>query len=131
MNSTDSPYTYGPVAQEFFSNIPFRVISAGKIPSLWTCFLIWLRLKSPEKLGYVRTEFPVVFNTDILKPGDRICPKVFTDLPHSSLIIQTFPEKTKEGWEYGVRHLSRDFHAYYPSSLVKEGATFVRVGIPE
>lgn len=112
-----------PVTQVFFNEFPFRIISAGNPPNWWGRLLIRLGLTSPEKLGYLHTEFPIVLNTDILKPGDYIVPKCYSRF---QLWIQSLPESGPDGYKYYVAYPTRDLHTYYPNKVVRPGAIFVR-----
>lgn len=121
MNSTDSPYTYLATNVRY---IPFRLFSAGTKPGWFGRLLIKLRLKGLEKLGYCHTEFPIVLNTDVLKPGDRIC---CADIPSVHFKIQTLPVSSDGGYKYYVQYIHRELHAYVPSPAVRPGNRYMMV----
>lgn len=67
--------------------------------------------------GLRHTNFTLEWDTNLLKPGDRMAP---TEAPLQQVIIQSMPRKAGDGWAYDVRYATNNPHMYFPTEYLSE-----------
>lgn len=84
-----------------------------------------LRSVSGDHPGLNRQLYPIVLNTDVFKPGDKIGPEESLLL---QVVVQSPPKPTGDGFEYLVQNLDGDKDAFFPPEYLVEGTRFKKTG---
>lgn len=101
------------------NEIRYRKVGKGKLT-----FRV-LRTTGLTYPGLRNETFPIVLNTNVFKPGDKIGPEQDWAF---ILVVQSLPRPTGDGFEYTVQSIDPDPHSYYPVGLLRENTTYVKRG---